>query len=101
MTTIIVLCLDAGKWPADEVAFIKAKAAVGLQLALSLESSAGYWASAAESHVDVFSDGFAFRLYLFCNRRASLSLPGHRALTHLSDRASAPSCSMSETVLQG
>lgn len=58
----------AGKWPADEAAFRKVKAALGAQLALSLESSAALSVSAAESHIDVLCDGFAFRLYLFCSR---------------------------------
>lgn len=65
---MIQVLLIAGKWPAEEAAFRKVKAAIGVQLAAALETSFGFSVSAAESHIDVLCDGFAFRLYLFCNR---------------------------------
>ena len=47
------------------------KAALGVQLAQALESSFGLDAQATEDHVDVLTDGFAIRLFLFSNRWAS------------------------------
>lgn len=58
----------AGRWPADEAAFRKTKAALGCQLAEALGSSFGASASASEECVDVLSDGFAFRLFLWSTR---------------------------------
>ena len=58
----------AGKWADDPEAFKKMKAALGVQLAQALESSFGVDAEASEEYVDVLTDGFAIRLYLFSNR---------------------------------
>ena len=44
------------------------KAALGVQLAQALESSFGLDAQATEDHVDVLTDVFAIRLFLFSNR---------------------------------
>ena len=44
------------------------KAALGVQLAQALESSFGLDAQASEDYVDVLTDGFAVRLFLFSNR---------------------------------
>ena len=63
--------LVPGRWPADEAAFEKTKAALGCQLAEALGSGFGAWASAAEEFVDVLSDGFAFRLFLWSTRYLS------------------------------
>lgn len=58
----------AGRWPAEEAAFWKVKAALGCQLAEALGSSFGVSASASEACVDVLADGFAFRLFLWSTR---------------------------------
>ncbi len=47
------------------------KAALGVQLAQALETSFGLDAEASEDYVDVLTDGFAIRLFLFSNRSAS------------------------------
>lgn len=60
--------LPAGRWPAEEAAFRKTKAALGCQLAEALASSFGAAASASEDCIDVLSDGFAFRLFLWSTR---------------------------------
>ena len=54
-----------GKWADDPEAFKKMKAALGVQLAQALESSFGLDAEASEEYVDVLTDGFAIRLFLF------------------------------------
>ena len=64
-----------GKWADDPQAFKKMKAALGVQLALGLESSFGLDAEASEDYVDVLTDGFAIRLFLFSNRFAGSSCP--------------------------
>ena len=46
------------------------KAALGVQLAQALETSFGLDAEASEDYVDVLTDGFAMRLFLFSNRSA-------------------------------
>jgi U3 small nucleolar RNA-associated protein 22 len=46
------------------------KAAVGCQLAAALAAAAGFTVSPSEEAVDVFVDGFAFRLLLFTDRWA-------------------------------
>lgn len=59
-----------GKWANDPEAFGKMKAALGVQLAQALESGFGLDAEASEDYVDVLTDGFAIRLFLFSNRYA-------------------------------
>ena len=49
------------------------KAALGVQLAEELFSAFGLRAEASEECVDVFLDGYAFRLFLFSEWRASLA----------------------------
>lgn len=61
----------AGKWADNPEAFRKMKAALGVQLAQALESSFGLDAEASEDYVDVLTDGFAIRLFLFSNRCAA------------------------------
>lgn len=58
----------SGKWADVPEAFKKMKAALGVQLAQALESSFGLDAEASEDYVDVLTDGFAIRLFLFSNR---------------------------------
>lgn len=60
-----------GKWADDPEAFRKMKGALGVQLAQALESSFGLDAEASEDYVDVLTDGFAIRLFLFSNRYAA------------------------------
>lgn len=60
-----------GKWADDPEAFRKMKAALGVQLAQALESSFGLDAEASQDYVDVLTDGFAIRLFLFSNRYAA------------------------------
>lgn len=43
------------------MAFLKTKAALGLQLAAALETGYGHKTVACEEHVDVLMEGFAFR----------------------------------------
>ena len=52
------------------------KAALGVQLAQALETSFGLDAEASEDYVDVLTDGFAIRLFLFSNRSASPAAAG-------------------------
>lgn len=59
----------AGRWPDDAAAFAKARAALGCQLAEAVAGAYGLRAVASEACVDVFADGFAFRLYLHSERR--------------------------------
>lgn len=47
------------------------KAALGVQLAQALETSFGLDAEASQDYVDVLTDGFAIRLFLFSNRSAA------------------------------
>ncbi|KAL3158789.1 hypothetical protein ABBQ32_011516 [Trebouxia sp. C0010 RCD-2024] len=58
----------SGKWADDPEAFRRMKAALGVQLAQALESSFGLDAEASEDYVDVLTNGFAIRLFLFSNR---------------------------------
>lgn len=60
-----------GKWVDDLEAFKKMKAALGVQLAQALETSFGLDAEASQDYVDVLTDGFAIRLFLFSNRSAA------------------------------
>lgn len=63
----------AGKWPDDVEAFQKMKAALGVQLADQIFLSYGTRTRASEEHVDVFMDGFVFRLHIFSERSTSSS----------------------------
>lgn len=58
------------------------KAAVGCQLAAALASSAGFRSSPSEEGVDVFVDGFAFRLLLYTDRDASMHAKAAAAAHH-------------------
>lgn len=82
----------AGKWPDNVEAFKKMKAAIGIQIGEELFTNVGLRADASEECLDVFADGFAFRLYIFSERSGfssklvrlmrtllpvTLSLPSH------------------------
>ena len=58
----------SGKWPNEPEAFNKMKAAVGTQLAQSLQTNLGIYAMATEDYVDIMSEGFVFRLRLYTDR---------------------------------
>lgn len=73
---MLVQLENSGKWPSDRAAFMKAKAALGCQLAQTLSSSAGVSASASEACVDVLADGFAFRLLLWSSRDEAMAAQG-------------------------
>ena len=62
----------SGKWPNDDVAFRKMKAALGCELAQALTSSYGLEVRACEEYIDVFVDGFALRLILWSDRDEAL-----------------------------
>lgn len=58
----------SGKWPDAPAAYQKMKSAIGVQLALSLLSTFGIHAMASENCIDVFFEGFVFRLLLYSER---------------------------------
>lgn len=71
-----------GKWPNDNTAMAKMKAALGCELAAALEAQLGMYTRVSEQWVDVYAAGFAFRLLLWSDRdeaiadRAVKVLPG-------------------------
>lgn len=69
------LCLLSpctGRWPDDPAAYLKTKAAIGLQLAAALEASYGLQVQGSEACLDVLTEGFAFRLLLATDRDAAM-----------------------------
>ena len=75
-----------GKWPDDPEAFLKAKAALGCQLAQELASGFGLHARPSEHCVDVLAHSFAFRLFLSSERCAPRPLPNPISLLALHPR---------------
>ncbi|GAB4820593.1 hypothetical protein N2152v2_007639 [Parachlorella kessleri] len=70
---IICQLEGSGRWPENVAAFLKMKAALGVQLAQALQASYGLEAQAAEGgYVDVLCEGFAFRLLLATERDAAM-----------------------------
>lgn len=80
---VVPRCLDpmeivcqlegSGRWPDSVAAFLRMKAALGVQLAQALAASYALEAQAAEGgYVDVLSEGFAFRLLLATERDAAM-----------------------------
>ena len=67
---MMTMCAAAGKWPKDLAAYYKTKAAMGAQLAEELTGSYGLHAAPSEHCIDVFVQGFAFRIFLHSVRRA-------------------------------
>jgi U3 small nucleolar RNA-associated protein 22 len=63
----------SGRWPDDERAAEKLRAALGCQMAQALESQFGLFARASEAFVDVYMQGFAVRLRIWSNRDAALA----------------------------
>ncbi len=68
LMSCVCVCVYAGRWPADPTAFVKMKAALGVQLAQTIETSLGLTALASETCVDVYYEGFAYRLTLYSGR---------------------------------
>lgn len=70
LSAVEILCQleGSGKWPDGPAAYQKMKAAIGVQLAQALKSSYGVDANAAETFIDVFLNGFAYRLILYSER---------------------------------
>ena len=69
LIVLFLLCLPhAGRWPDDIAAYYKTKAALGIQLANALTSACGARVDATEECLDVFWEGFVFRLLLFSDR---------------------------------
>ena len=69
--TLMSAAAPAGKWPDAPEAFRKTKAALGVQLADELFTGFGLRAEASEDCIDVFADGFVFRLFLSSDRYSS------------------------------
>ena len=67
-THVLLSLLCAGRWPADQAAYLKTKAALGCQLADAMAASFSLPALASEDGIDVLADGFAFRLFLWSPR---------------------------------
>jgi uncharacterized protein YgfB (UPF0149 family) len=63
----------SGKWPANEEAASKLKAALACQLAAELESQFGMISRASEHFVDVHHEGFALRLLLWSDQDVALA----------------------------
>lgn len=63
----------SGRWPDDDEAAGKLRAALGCQMAQALESQFGLSARSAEAFVDVHVQGFAVRLKIWSNRDDTLA----------------------------
>lgn len=63
----------SGKWPDNEEAAGKLRAALGCQMAQALEAQFGMHARASEGHVDVHCQGFIVRLQLWSDRDDALA----------------------------
>ncbi|KAK9853898.1 hypothetical protein WJX84_008605, partial [Apatococcus fuscideae] len=78
------------KWPDDPEAYRITKAAMGVQLAEALQSSYGLHTRASRDCIDVFADGFAFRLLLHSSRDEAMAArpeaPGHEEAERLAAR---------------
>lgn len=74
LPAVEILCQleGSGKWPDGPAAFAKMKAAVGVELAQTLQSGFGIEASASEDYLDILSNGFAFRLILHTERDVAM-----------------------------
>jgi U3 small nucleolar RNA-associated protein 22 len=62
-----------GRWPDDEEAMEKMRAALGCEIAMALETQHGLRARATEGHLDVHVDGFVLRLRLWTSRDDALA----------------------------
>ena len=79
---VMVALEGSGRWPDDPGAYAKMKAAVGCQLAGALAAAAGFRTSPSEACVDVFVDGFAFRLLLHTDRDGVMAAAAAAAGPH-------------------
>eukprot|EP00201_Polytomella_parva_P016590 CAMPEP_0175062280 /NCGR_PEP_ID=MMETSP0052_2-20121109/14081_1 /TAXON_ID=51329 ORGANISM="Polytomella parva, Strain SAG 63-3" /NCGR_SAMPLE_ID=MMETSP0052_2 /ASSEMBLY_ACC=CAM_ASM_000194 /LENGTH=302 /DNA_ID=CAMNT_0016328285 /DNA_START=103 /DNA_END=1007 /DNA_ORIENTATION=- len=99
---IMVQLENSGRWPSHPEAFLKMKAAIGVQLAEQLQSSFGYRCVASEQYVDVFIDGFAFRVMVYSGRDAAMKLKADNLNlnpTTTTATSSSPSPSASSSVI--
>ena len=62
-----------GKWPNDAEAVEKMRAALGCEIAAALQAQCSTYTRAAETHVDVYVDGFALRLHLWSDRDETMA----------------------------
>ncbi|GLT39138.1 hypothetical protein SLA2020_133450 [Shorea laevis] len=69
---VMVQLEGSGNWPMDDVSIEKTKSAFLLKIAESLQNSWGMPCTASEEDVDVFLDGYAFRLRIMHERGLSL-----------------------------
>jgi Nrap protein nucleotidyltransferase domain 4 len=67
-----------GRWPDNEEAMEKMRAALGCEIAMALETQHGLRARATEGHVDVYVDGFVLRLRMWTSRDDALAVRAMR-----------------------
>lgn len=65
---VMIQLEGSGNWPMDDVSIEKTKSAFLLKIAESLQNNWGMPCTASEEDVDVFSDGYAFRLRIMHER---------------------------------
>ena len=68
----------SGRWPSDPTAFAKTKAAAALQIAGKLQAEHGVRAVGTEEHLDIFHDGFVFRMTLETTVQASAAVQARK-----------------------
>jgi hypothetical protein len=73
LATLQVQLEGSGKWPNDNEAMAKMKAALGCEIANALESQLSMHARATEHCLDVYFSGFAFRLVLWSDRDEAIA----------------------------
>ncbi|KAG8194848.1 hypothetical protein JTE90_017281 [Oedothorax gibbosus] len=69
---VIVNLEGSGKWPDDVEAIKRVKAAFYLKIAHLVKSKLSLIAMAFPTHVDIFKDGFVFRIELACHKEIFL-----------------------------
>lgn len=72
----------SGRWPDDDSAAGKLRAALGCQMARALESQFGLSARATEVFLDVYVQGFAVRLKIWSNRDDALANRAQMVCSH-------------------
>ncbi|XP_021273608.1 nucleolar protein 6 [Herrania umbratica] len=69
---VMIQLEGSGNWPMDDVSIEKTKSVFLLKIAESLQNNWGMTCTATEEDVDVFMDGYAFRLRILHERGLSL-----------------------------
>ncbi|XVF17901.1 hypothetical protein REPUB_Repub10bG0164600 [Reevesia pubescens] len=69
---VMIQLEGSGNWPMDDVSIEKTKAAFLLKIAESLQNNWGMACTATEEDVDVFMEGYSFRLRILHERGLSL-----------------------------